>query len=151
MDSCLVPSTHECTEKCQNSTSALQKGQLKERFPFILRYSLWKWLDKPYWNGLLQKWVTFSQKDLSTLGLVKCFVLNYNLAPHELQKWSGLLVNDFQINFPCIDPKQVDHLKVLWGSLEQFGNSTYTNIQIPILIPIIFWLNFNTDDMILPC
>ena len=40
------------------------------------------------------------------------------------------LVTGLQISFLCIDPDQVDHLKVLRGVLEKFGNFTCPTVQM---------------------
>ena len=53
------------------------------------------------------------------LGLVKALGLYCNLTPHKSQNFKLKLVTGFHINFPCIDPDQVDHLKDLRGGIQE--------------------------------
>ena len=47
------------------------------------------------------------------------------------------LVTGFQISFLCINPDQVDHLKVLRGVLEKFGNFTCPAVQKIIKVSVV--------------
>ena len=58
------------------------------------------------------------------LGLVKSLDLYCNLIPHKSQKSKLKLVTGFQINFLCIDPDQVNHLKDLRGGIMEFEDFT---------------------------
>ena len=53
------------------------------------------------------------------LGLVKSLGLYCYLSPHKSQKSKLELVTDFQFNFLCINPDQVNHLKDFRGGIQK--------------------------------
>ena len=97
---------------------ALPQGQLKE-VPIYFKIFTIKVVGQTIQACSTTKMSELQSNGIIKLGLVKCLGLYCNLTPTKSQKSKQKLVTGFQINFLCIDPDQVNHLKDLRGGIQK--------------------------------
>ena len=97
---------------------ALPQGLLKE-VPIYFKFFAVKVVGQTIQACSNTKMSKMQSNGITKLGLVKSLGLYCNLAPNKSQKSKQKLVSGFQINFLCIDPDQVNHLKDLRGAVQK--------------------------------